>query len=200
MSVPEPDPVERLRATLRQLENACEELGDAMARVDRLGTVRWCNKAFEQLLGQPPDKIRGARLIELLPLEPMGQAMLEGRDPVDLVLSGQSGVTGLYKLRAQNQESLLELSSVGLRLDPEYTGALFVIRDVTPRNHRAEAELRTANQLLETKIEELEFMNRVMMAREERILELKTELKALRNQLGPKGVDGAGPLPAAGPS
>lgn len=199
MPTAEPDLVAQLRATLKRLELAFEELADAMVRIDAQGTIRWCNKAFQQFAGQPPDKLVGTRLAERFPLDRMGQPLPDDRAPVDLLLDEHVDVAGLYKLHRADQELIVELSAARIQVDREYTGAVLVFRDVTPHNHRAEAELRTANQLLEAKIEELEFMNRVMMEREARILELKMELKALRNQLGPKGVDGAGPLPAAGP-
>ena len=42
------------------------------------------------------------------------------------------------------------------------------------------AELHAANNTLEEKVKQLELLNRVMMGREERILELKEEVKGLR--------------------
>lgn len=71
---------------------------------------------------------------------------------------------------------------VGLTINPlkDETGALsgFVIlgADISERVKAQEA--------LQAKMAELEFLNRIMTGREERILELKDELKALRAQLG----------------
>jgi hypothetical protein len=48
--------------------------------------------------------------------------------------------------------------------------------------HRTQ-ELATATQKLQDQVQELEFQNRIMMGREERILELKQELKVLHEQL-----------------
>ena len=51
---------------------------------------------------------------------------------------------------------------------------------------RVEERLRVADQKLKEKVQELETMNRVMMDREERNLELKEENEILRKQLGEK--------------
>lgn len=54
-----------------------------------------------------------------------------------------------------------------------------IIADITERK-QAEAELRAANQSLAEKMQELEKLNKIMMGREERILELKEEIKKLK--------------------
>ena len=55
------------------------------------------------------------------------------------------------------------------------TGFLLLGADITERRRTQEA--------LETKMKELALLNRIMMGREERILELKEELRALRAQI-----------------
>ncbi len=49
---------------------------------------------------------------------------------------------------------------------------------------RRTAELHLAKQKLETQVHELEALNQIMMGREERILDLKEELRALRARTG----------------
>ena len=55
-------------------------------------------------------------------------------------------------------------------------------REALLKGWEAEAALRTANETLQVKIEEMKTMNHVMMNREERILELKEEIQVLRGQ------------------
>lgn len=49
---------------------------------------------------------------------------------------------------------------------------------------RAAQELQKANEALQAKVHELEMLNRVMMNREQRIIELKKELSDLKHQHG----------------
>lgn len=71
---------------------------------------------------------------------------------------------------------------VGLTINPilnstgVLTGCLVLGADITERVKAQEA--------LEVKMKEMELLNRIMTGREDRILELKEELKALRAQLG----------------
>ena len=54
--------------------------------------------------------------------------------------------------------------------------------DIAQRQ-RAEEALRAANQLLEARMKQLELLNRTMMGREERVLELKSAVRKLQDQL-----------------
>ena len=54
------------------------------------------------------------------------------------------------------------------------------LRQRLTRLEQAEADLRAANADLAAKMKQLQLFNRVMMGREERILELKERLKVLR--------------------
>ena len=55
-------------------------------------------------------------------------------------------------------------------------------RDIAQRQ-QAEEALRAVNQALEAKMKQLELLNRAMMGREDRILELKNEVRLLQAQL-----------------
>ena len=61
------------------------------------------------------------------------------------------------------------------------------------RLQEIEARLREVNETLEARMRQLESLNKVMMGREERILELKVELKTLQARLSSQP-----PLPRSG--
>ena len=60
------------------------------------------------------------------------------------------------------------------------------VRQRLAKLEQADAGLRAANAELTVKMKQLEQLNRVMMGREERIIELKGQLKALQDQADAK--------------
>ena len=74
-------------------------------------------------------------------------------------------------------ERSLELTSQELMLKHDA-----LKRDLDARQRIME-ELRLTNETLAAKMKQLEILNRAMLGREERILELKDEVRSLREQL-----------------
>ena len=85
------------------------------------------------------------------------------------------GAWGLVLRTLKKWEQALRENAGQLALQAKELSGLNVQLD--QRVNERTAELSEANQKLEGKLQELEFMNKVMMGREEKILELKEELR-----------------------
>lgn len=109
-------------------------------------------------------------------------------EDVFLVLSCR---TGIRELRAI-AERQLQVEEIAAQLRVSHDRVVAASEQVQQANDTLETqvrertvELQQANQSLEAKVQELELLNRVMMGREERILQLKDEIESLQARLKP---------------
>jgi PAS domain-containing protein len=72
LQVPVSPVIDELRETIGKMEVALSEIEDAIIWTDGTGEVRWCNKAFDNLVGRSHLSILGSDLSELLPLKAQG--------------------------------------------------------------------------------------------------------------------------------
>ena len=149
-----------------QLRAIFQALPDLMFRLEQDGKIVDYKMGNGVDLYVSPKEFLGQRMQDVLP-EVVGGRFEEA---IRTVRSTESSMSIEYPLTMGAEEHIYEARIVPL-LDREL---IVLVRDITTRR-RAEEELKV-------KLKELEMLNKVMMGREERILELKTEIKALRSQ------------------
>ncbi len=173
--------IEQLRGTLGKLDIALGAIRDSIVWTDQAGRIQWCNATFDRLVGRSRTDILGTTLTELLPVWRQGHGVPAAEHPVAQFMAGAQNLSGCYSASPQ-ETPVLEIVGVRVELGAEDRCVVYVIRDITD-THDTGDKLRAANAALETQLEEVETLNRIMMGREERILELKQEIRWLRSQL-----------------
>ena len=161
-----------------------ETMDDPLIVCDLQDKICIVNPAFSRLLGYQKKEAEGRRARSLFIHESWHQKMIsEGH------LKDYEGL-----IRTRNDETVCVALSASTLRGPngQAQGYVIVVRDVTERK-RIEQELKTFNETLEgrvqkrteelaNKIRELEWLNTVMLGREERVLELKEELRRLKQR------------------
>lgn len=122
-----------LRATLGRLEIALGALPEGIVWADRQGRVKWCNKAFDELVGRPHIEVLGRGLAELLPVQPGAAAGEPHPASGWLVTLG----AGHHRYRFADQEFEVEVR-VALAGAGE-VGNVILFHDVTDRERAAQA-------------------------------------------------------------
>jgi diguanylate cyclase (GGDEF)-like protein/PAS domain S-box-containing protein len=132
--------LERMRQRLRQttittqyLSNVLNSMNDAVIVTAEDGTIRRVNTAATRLLGYGDEDLEGREFVELIAEPERAKFTFESatEDTRETVVRTQSGQT-------------IPVSLSGSRIaaeDPQFRGAIFVMRDVTDRK-RAERRIR----------------------------------------------------------
>lgn len=172
----------QLRATLGKMEIALGAIAESIVWLEgSSGRIQWCNAAFARLIGRPYLYLVGTTLVDLLPLkDEEGRALAAEEHPVHRLLHGQSLTPTCYQFQASNPPRILEISGARSQIDRQGVTLVFVtlvlvVRDVTER-------VRVERTLAEER-EQLARVNRIMMEREARVMELKREVNALLTEL-----------------
>jgi PAS domain S-box-containing protein len=133
--------VHELRRTLSRMEIALGLLPDAVVWTDKTGRIRWCNGAFDRILGRPHIEILGADFARSLSLE-------GAEHPAARAARGERAGEGRYAHRSR----ILEVHWKSTRWEEEDVH-VFLIRDLTESQRtreeleavkRAEARFRLA--------------------------------------------------------
>ncbi|GEM_PF-5712861 len=162
----------RANASLRAV---METAHDAVVSANSQGQVIYWNRRAGAMFGYTADEMAGQPLTRIVP-ERFRDAHTLGLQRV--VAGGEAHVLGrmieLIGLHQDGREFPVELSLAQWSVEGQvyFTS---IIRDITERKH--------ADDALTAKRRELESMNKVMMGREERILEMKQEVNGLLNEL-----------------
>lgn len=156
-----------------------ESSGDAICSKDLRGIVTSWNHGAERLYGYAAGEIIGSPVSVIVPRDRLGEVA----HILERIKLGQR-IEHFETVRVRKDGTPIDVSAtISPIKDAEGTivGASSIARDITARK-RAERELAS-------KLKELELLNKVMVGREERILELKAEVKALRAQPSSAGSD-----------
>lgn len=160
-----------------------ENLRDGVISIDESSHIVFVNKSAGELFGYPPLEMVGMSLTDLMP----EKFRVQHRAGMKRFLeTGEAKVIGktveLEGLRKDGKIFQIELSiSQALKIEKDYLFTA-LIRDISERKGIAE-HLEKTNKNLTEKIEEMEKLHKVMMGREQRIVELKEKLEALKQKI-----------------
>ena len=163
-------------------------MNEPLVVCDIHGKIRIVNEAVHASLGYTPNELVGKSIESL---EWAGPA--SGKVLLKSIQTGDLRDCEFTFRTKKDSPVYMSISSSLLRDNSKrLLGYIIACRDITQRK-RMEAELKAINETLErrvkerteqleNKIKELERLNEIMMGREERILELKEQLRALRER------------------
>ena len=130
--------IDELRETIGKMEVALSEIEDSIVWTDGKGEVRWCNNAFDQLIGKNHLSILGSDLSELLPLKPQGASAAGGEYPIMQFLASEYN-RGEFEAEIQGAIEILEISCSGFSLRDSHKYAILALRVVTRQRRMADA-------------------------------------------------------------
>ena len=133
-----------LRATLGKMEVALGAISEAIVWTDEQGSVQWCNRAFDLLVGRPHIGVLGGSLLELLPLREAGEPVPPAAHPLRRCLRDAALVEERYELGGGPARRTLRVSAARVEAGDQPTTAMIVIRDVTEEARADEAARREA--------------------------------------------------------
>jgi len=183
--------IRQLRVALGKQEVALGSINEAIVFIDPMGRIEWCNAAFDRLLGRPHLQLLGADLTGLFPLKKGGVAVPREKHPARVALKTALHFVEGYEFESGDQREVFNLEVCGTQAEfgEGNKMVVLVVRDITERK-RTEEELARSNQELKKNVEELQLLNRVMMGREHRIVELKEKVRKLEKEHGRKKESG----------
>ncbi|GAB6190946.1 SpoIIE family protein phosphatase [Desulfocastanea catecholica] len=130
--------IDELRQTIGKMEVALGEIEDAIVWTDGTGEVRWCNKAFDQLVGRDHLSILGADLSELLPLTSPGIAVDDAGHPIQQLLASEHNRRD-FEAKINGRREILEISCSGFSLRDSQKSIILALRVVTRQRRMADA-------------------------------------------------------------
>ncbi len=130
--------IDELRETIGKMEVALSEIEDSIVWIDGIGEVRWCNKAFDQLIGKKHLSILGSDLSELLPLKTQGNAEDDDEYPILQLLASKHN-RGEFEAEIQGKIEILEISCSGFSLKDSQKYVILALRVVTRQRRMADA-------------------------------------------------------------
>jgi PAS domain S-box-containing protein len=145
---------------------------DAIIMMDSTGAICFWNLSAERILGYKNSEVIGKSLHLLLAPQRYHEAH-QAAFP-EFLISGKGSAIGktlnLHAMRKDGKEIAIELSLSAIRIKNEWQ-ALGIIRDISDRKKRDEE--------LNSKTQELERFNNLMVGRELKMTELKKEINEL---------------------
>jgi serine phosphatase RsbU (regulator of sigma subunit) len=130
--------IDELRQTIGKMEVALSEIEDAIVWTDGTGEVRWCNKAFDQLVGKNHLSILGADLSELLPLTTPPISLDSPAHPIQQLLASKHNRQD-FEAELQGQREILEISCSEFSLRDFQKSIILALRVVTQQRRMADA-------------------------------------------------------------
>ncbi len=167
---------DRLEAALAQVEGILQTASDAIIAIDESQRVILFNRQAEALFGYQASEIIGKPLDQLLPsrFRAAHHGHVERLAAVPVVRRSMSERSELSGLRKNGEEFAIEVTIAKLDMGTKRL-LTAVVRDVTERKQMEGRAKQEKDALAQ--------MNRNMMGREERVLELKGEVNELLNEL-----------------
>lgn len=126
----------QLRATLGTMEVALREVEDAITWTDTSGRVKWCNAAFDSLIGQSHILILGVQLTKLLPLTKQNEPVKAKFHPLNQALQNQIKGKDIYEYNRYGEIIALEISWLYFPLknstetNEKIANIIFIIRTI----------------------------------------------------------------------
>jgi len=143
--------IDELRETIGKMEVALSEIEDSIVWTDGKGEVRWCNKAFDQLIGKSHLSILGSDLSELLPLKTQKPSADAAEYPILQLLASDYN-RGEFEVEIQGVMEILEISCSGFSLRDSHKYVILALRVVTQQRRMADA-LATSRKRMEQELQ-----------------------------------------------
>ena len=162
---------EVLRESEKKYRDLVETIADVIYAVDQNGVVTYVSPVIESLLGYNPSEIIGRSFAEFIYHEDLPRSV-EGFQGV---LSGYI-TTGNYRILTKSGKIRWMRTSNRPIFEGNYViGASGVLTDITDR--------KQAEETIREHIEELETFKKITVDRELKMIELKNEIKELKQRL-----------------
>jgi serine phosphatase RsbU (regulator of sigma subunit) len=120
------------------MEVALGEIEDSIVWTDGTGEVRWCNKAFDQLVGRNHLSILGSDLSGLLPLASPGVPVNSHEHPIQQLLASVHNRRE-FEVELQGKNEILEISCSEFSLRDHQQSIILALRVVTQQRRMADA-------------------------------------------------------------
>ncbi|HEV8537968.1 MAG TPA: PAS domain S-box protein [Bacteroidota bacterium] len=169
---------EALIESEERYRNLFEHARDVIFTISLGGTITALSPAFEKITGWSRQEWIGKRFAALIHPQDMKSTMEIFRR---VMRKEQGGSFDIRILAKSGQYLTGDFMTAPLIQQGQVAGAFGIARDITDRR-QTEETIRASHQQLREKLEEVERLNQIMMGREERIVELKEEIEALRAQ------------------
>jgi two-component system, sensor histidine kinase and response regulator len=170
---------ERLQRSEERINLILHSVGEGIFGVDGKGRVSFVNEAAQQMLGYTPEEMVGQPVHALIHHSLKDGSHYTVEDcPMyaSYTSAAENHVTDEVLWRKDGSSFDVDYTSVPMRKGDAIIGAVVVFRDITERK-KAEAELKEY-------VADLERFNRLVIGREERMIELKEEVNGLTEKLG----------------
>ena len=151
--------IDELRETIGKMEVALSEIEDAIIWTDGTGEIRWCNKAFDNLVGRSHLSILGSDLSELLPLKAQGISVDSTEEPIQQLLASEYNRRE-FEAELQGKLEILEISCSEFSLSDSQKSVILALRVVTQQRRMADA-LAASRKRME---EELQIGREIQMS------------------------------------
>lgn len=151
--------IDELRQTIGKMEVALGEIEDAIVWTDGTGEVRWCNKAFDHLVGRNHLSILGSDLSGLLPLTAPEISLESPAHPIQQLLASEHNRQD-FEAELQGRLEILEISCSEFSLRDSQKSIILAIRVVTQQRRMADA-LAASQKRME---EELQIGREIQMS------------------------------------
>ncbi|MCP4341265.1 MAG: SpoIIE family protein phosphatase [Desulfobulbaceae bacterium] len=151
--------IDELRETIGKMEVALSEIEDAIIWTDATGEVRWCNKAFDNLVGRSHLSILGSDLSELLPLKSPRNSVDSTEEPIQELLASDYNRRE-FEAELQGKLEILEISCSEFSLSDSQKSVILALRVVTQQRRMADA-LAASRKRME---EELQIGREIQMS------------------------------------
>ncbi|MBN3033932.1 MAG: PAS domain S-box protein [Candidatus Saganbacteria bacterium] len=150
---------------------------DVLVQLDLAGTVIDANRQLEAVSGYKPAEVLGQKISALAGKFTDASMALIAANFAKRKLGINVPAYEVESLSRDGRRLFFEVSTVPLKDDAgKQTGELVILHDITERKRAADE--------LKQKMAEVEELNKFMIGREERVIELKQEVNGLLKQLG----------------
>lgn len=165
-----------IRENEKRLKTITETAPNAIICMRSPGAVTLWNKSAERIFGYTSDEVIGKNLHDFIVPDRYKEKAQEGLK--GFFETGTGPVVGkvieIFALRRDGGEFPVELSISAMRIKDEWQTAA-IVRDITER--------KVAEEKLKKNLDELKRMNKMMVDREIRMIELKKENQKLINEI-----------------
>lgn len=174
------DEAEALRESEKKYEFLVERMQEMAIIVDQKGLINFVNQSTCKILGYPEEEILGKSITDFI-LPEFQQIALTSMEE-EFRGNPQPG----FEVEVKNKTGevkILQISDASNPIikDEKIVGVLVNAIDIT-KQKEAEKKLVEAKTVLESKVEELEKINKLTIGRELKMVELKEEVEELKKQ------------------